>query len=396
MVIKGKIMQDLGKEKKQKTFFEKEKYQKYDEIYKKDVLPILEAYEPLRIHILRKFRILSFIMSVVSYSLFILCIVFILCCFLAIDTAIIFFEVAAVVYLLALCCLIFFFSPAIKIKDESRKYTNMVKRKCLQNLLKVFGNVKWIGHDVGKENLNNVLLTDEQLKKSGLFVNYNTRYTDDEFEGTYRGVPFKISETELWYASSKSAFPAFKGIILSFKFNKKIKNRTIVATKGDFTKKNQILATVIIFLQPCLFYLIKHDFSRGWLIFCLVLLAFILWISILAAKSEESLDEVLLEDPRFGKKFNVYSSDQVEARYLVTPAFMERFYNLKTAFGAKNAKCSFVGDTLTIAIKTSKNLFEICSIDKSLYDPSSINEFYHEIDSIYQMIDYFKLDHKIG
>ena len=103
-----------------------------------------------------------------------------------------------------------------------------------------------------------------------------------------------------------------------------------------------------------------------------------------------------MEDPWFGKKFNVYSSDQVEARYLVTPSFMERFNNLNTVFGAKNAKCSFYRDKIVIAISTKKNLFEIGEMFKSLEDPKSIKSMYDELFSIYKMITYFKLDEKTG
>ena len=119
-------------------------------------------------------------------------------------------------------------------------------------------------------------------------------------------------------------------------------------------------------------------------------------IRFLAGKNYDFLDEVKLEDPKFAKRFNVYSSDQVEARYLVTPSFMERFQNLNTAFGAKKAKCSFYDDKIMFAISTNKNLFEVGSIWRSLEDPKTLNQLFDELYSIYSMIDYFKLDQKIG
>ena len=48
------------------------------------------------------------------------------------------------------------------------------------------------------------------------------------------------------------------------------------------------------------------------------------------------------------------------------------------------------------AISTDKDVFEIGSLNKSLEDPESINEFYNELSSILDMIEYFKLDEKIG
>ena len=38
------------------------------------------------------------------------------------------------------------------------------------------------------------------------------------------------------------------------------------------------------------------------------------------------LKKIKLEDTRFNKEFNVYSSDEVASRCLVTPAFMERLH----------------------------------------------------------------------
>ena len=39
-------------------------------------------------------------------------------------------------------------------------------------------------------------ITDEELKSSALFADYDLRVDDDEFIGTYNDVDFKITETE--------------------------------------------------------------------------------------------------------------------------------------------------------------------------------------------------------
>ena len=113
--------------------------------------------------------------------------------------------------------------------------------------------------------------------------------------------------------------------------------------------------------------------------------------------SQEMLEEVKLEDPVFSKKFNVYSSDQVEARYLVTTAFMERFLNIKTAFDTKHIKCAFFDENrLIISLPTNKNVFEIGETCTSLQNPKSINCLYNELISILKLIEYFKLNEKTG
>ena len=49
-----------------------------------------------------------------------------------------------------------------------------------------------------------------------------------------------------------------------------------------------------------------------------------------------------------------------------------------------------------IAITTSKNLFEIGSLFTSFNESKKIKQFYYEINSILQMVEYFKLDEKTG
>jgi hypothetical protein len=65
---------------------------------------------------------------------------------------------------------------------------------------------------------------------------------------------------------------------------------------------------------------------------------------------------VKLEDPRFTNQFNVSSTDQVEARYILTPKFMERLTELKSKLG--NFDLSFTNSRVNIAINLSYNAFE--------------------------------------
>ena len=66
---------------------------------------------------------------------------------------------------------------------------------------------------------------------------------------------------------------------------------------------------------------------------------------------------VALEGPHFEQHFSVYSSDQIEARYLLTPAMMERLVDFVTK--AKNRiSLSFIDNNIYIAMSSHKNYFE--------------------------------------
>lgn len=66
---------------------------------------------------------------------------------------------------------------------------------------------------------------------------------------------------------------------------------------------------------------------------------------------------VKLENPVFERTFDVYSTDQIEARYLLTPSMMERLLQVERAFGGGISLC-FRDSKVIIAIPDRKNHFE--------------------------------------
>ena len=101
------------------------------------------------------------------------------------------------------------------------------------------------------------------------------------------------------------------------------------------------------------------------------------------------LKHTTLEDVVFEKKFDVFTDDEVEARYLLTTTFMERLTNIKTAFNAKNISCAFYQDKL-------RDLFSVASLFKPVNDEKQFFTMFEEINSLLYLIEHFKLDRKIG
>ncbi len=66
---------------------------------------------------------------------------------------------------------------------------------------------------------------------------------------------------------------------------------------------------------------------------------------------------VKLEDPDFARNFTVYSNDQVEARYILSPALMQRLLDLRRRFDTK-LQASFVGSRVVLAVPTQLNLLQ--------------------------------------
>jgi hypothetical protein len=81
---------------------------------------------------------------------------------------------------------------------------------------------------------------------------------------------------------------------------------------------------------------------------------------------------IKLEDPEFEKEFCVYSNDQVEARYILSPSLMQRIVEFKRKWNTK-VYLSFRDSKVYIAIKLDKNLFET-RLFKSIVDYNFIEE----------------------
>jgi len=104
-------------------------------------------------------------------------------------------------------------------------------------------------------------------------------------------------------------------------------------------------------------------------------------------------DLVELESPDFEKHFVVYSTNQIEARYLITPDMMERIVELKRVFGG-DVHLSFIHSKLYIAISQSRNFFEV-SFGKSLLNSPQIVRILRELDLCFGLVELMDLNTRI-
>jgi len=98
------------------------------------------------------------------------------------------------------------------------------------------------------------------------------------------------------------------------------------------------------------------------------------------------LERVRLVDSSFEKAFEVWGTDQVEARYLLHPVMMERLFALETSFKGKNLRCAFEDGEMLIAIEGG-NLFEPGDLFKPLVDPRRARRIVDEIAAMVRVMD---------
>ena len=78
----------------------------------------------------------------------------------------------------------------------------------------------------------------------------------------------------------------------------------------------------------------------------------------------EVLERVDMTNPQFEERFTLWSNDQVEARYLVHPEYLERLLAVEQAFAGEDIRALFQDGELLVTLKTG-DLFESGSLDSS-------------------------------
>lgn len=103
-------------------------------------------------------------------------------------------------------------------------------------------------------------------------------------------------------------------------------------------------------------------------------------------KPDSTMKRVGLVDPKFERVFEVFGTDQVEARYLLTPDFMERLLELERMLQGKKARAAFADGELLIAIEGG-DLFEPGSMFTPLADPARAERVLKEFALVGEIVE---------
>jgi hypothetical protein len=177
----------------------------------------------------------------------------------------------------------------------------------------------------------------DSFRAHGLIPTHDRRSFEDHFSGEAHGAHFELYEAELKQrrrSKNRTYYvTVFHGALIRIRFPRTIEGVTLITR------------------------------DKGWFN------ALEGWSTKTFGRAGRKLERIGLVDPKFEKLFEVYGTDQVMARYLLTPSFMERLLELETLLKGKNVRCVFDesladGDgegELLIAAETG-NLFEAGSI----------------------------------
>lgn len=98
------------------------------------------------------------------------------------------------------------------------------------------------------------------------------------------------------------------------------------------------------------------------------------------------LERVRLVDSRLERSFEVWGTDQVEARYLLHPVMMERLLELESKLHGKRLRCAFQDGDVLVAVEGG-NLFEPGDLFKPLVDPARARRIVDEISGVFGVMD---------
>ncbi len=104
-------------------------------------------------------------------------------------------------------------------------------------------------------------------------------------------------------------------------------------------------------------------------------------------------DVVRLENPDFEKLFVVYSSDPVEARYILSPSFMERLLEYRKKLNS-SIQFSFIDSNIFMAVPMRKNLFEP-SLRRTVMNFDDVKSYYEQIIFCTGIVDELNLNTRI-
>ncbi|WP_421945641.1 DUF3137 domain-containing protein [Pedobacter sp.] len=243
-----------------------------------------------------------------------------------------------------------------KISDELAAYKQAFKIDVIGGALKHINDSLTIQPGLG--------ISSSEFEITQLFTQEPDRYhTEDLISGKVDKTSFYFAEIHAEYKTEVQTkngtrtewHDIFRGIIFVADFNKNFKAVTVVRPKDLFGKMGAWFS--------------KNLFSFG----------------------NNTLVE--LENSFFNQNFITNSTDQVEARYILTPAMMERILKLNS--NSKNTiSLSFINNRMNIAFPLDRNYFE-APVFKTLLNPELLNQDIDAIKFMYEIVQELDLNTRI-
>lgn len=103
---------------------------------------------------------------------------------------------------------------------------------------------------------------------------------------------------------------------------------------------------------------------------------------------------IYMEDPNFEKRYVVYATNPIEARYILTPSMQEYFIELSNTYGKDCVHASFINGKLYLALSGYFKLFTL-NTNKSLKDELTTKYYVENLVRILSAVEILDLNTRI-
>ena len=104
-------------------------------------------------------------------------------------------------------------------------------------------------------------------------------------------------------------------------------------------------------------------------------------------------EQAVMDNPKFNELFKTYATDQIAARYALTPKLMENFTTLRTKFNAP-LSAVFLKNEIFIAIDLRKDSFEP-DLKKPINSNESVQNYISSISDFVEIVRDLELNKNI-
>ena len=205
---------------------------------------------------------------------------------------------------------------------------------------------------LGKFKNKQTFITEDYIKRSKIYQSWNTFQTDESFQGQFGDTEFSLLEATIKQKNRKKNEIIFSGSFIAIKMHKKVTGHSVAINCNNQT----------IFDELNIF-----------------------------EKTHAGLESVEIEDGEFMNEYQIYSNNQIEIRYILTPAFIERLKELKKVFNASRVDMAFFNGYALLGVHTG-NLFDTFTINNPVTDTSIFSSFYDEMKALGKLIETLKID----
>ncbi|MCH8535399.1 MAG: DUF3137 domain-containing protein [Flavobacteriaceae bacterium] len=242
-------------------------------------------------------------------------------------------------------------------KTKELAYKKIFKSKIIHPI------INFISEDLSYHP--NQKINQNQYERSRLYLNNIDKYNGDDYvSGKIDQTVFEFSEIHTQYKSTSTDskgnrrtkwVTVFKGLFFVADFNKDFEGSTVLLPnywgKGfKFFKKLAGVSRIEKFVQ--------------------------------------------LEDAEFSKNFNCYSTNDIKARYILSPALMQRITAFKEKYPKNPVAIAFVDGRIYVAITYSKDLFEPTYF-KSLVSIELVKTYFEDVKFVVDLVEELNLNTRI-